>query len=366
MLVLVLAFSAIMPCVEAAPTKDVLTEWTLPNSNSHPYNIVFEDNQVYFTEGAGRIGCLHTLTSRLIEWNFEATSIPLDLVVAGGCLYFTAYNGIWIGRLNPLTNEFTKWTLPPSSCQPSGIVANGSLIYFAERGCNKIGRLNLATSEVTVWSMPNFNSGPWDVAVAGSFIYFTERDGHRIGRLDPTTNEILEWNIPNAPQPFGLTIFDGFVFFTEYQGNKIGQLNILSNKLTEWSLPAKYSYPTEIVFDGHRVYFAEYGTSGSGADRIGLLNLTTGGLETTLYSTKNTIYPTTVTVTPVTTVVVPTSTRLKPSRSHVYAVSSGQFIEWSLAPSSGPWGIAVTSRNQRHDYIYFTEWKGNKIGRIGA
>lgn len=51
LLVLVLAFSAIMPCVEAAPTKDVLTEWTLPNSNSHPYNIVFEDNQVYFTEG---------------------------------------------------------------------------------------------------------------------------------------------------------------------------------------------------------------------------------------------------------------------------------------------------------------------------
>ncbi len=80
-------------------------------------------------------------------------------------------------------STITEWTIPTSNSQPYGIVVAGGLLYFTEWNGNKIGRLDPSTGVFTEWTVPTSSSSPIGIAVAGGLVYFTEEDGNKIGRL---------------------------------------------------------------------------------------------------------------------------------------------------------------------------------------
>ena len=173
-----------------------------------------------------------SLTVTSTEWVIPTTIASPKFISANSTLtdvYFTEDDGNKIGRLVPLSNDMTEWTVPTASSRPFGMTTDSSgSVYFTEFDGNKVGRLVPSSNVITEWTVPTASSGPESIST-DSFgnVYFTELTVNKVGRLVPSTNVITEWTVPTAGSgPLGLsTDSSGSVYFTELNVNKIGRLS---------------------------------------------------------------------------------------------------------------------------------------------
>ena len=98
-----------------------------------------------------------------------------------------------------------------------------------------------ASQLVTMWCPPGITAGP------DGALWFTELDGNKIGRIT-TAGTITEFTIPTGgSNPIGITAGpDGALWFTEGNGNKIGRITTTATpgdpQITEFALTAS-SFP---------------------------------------------------------------------------------------------------------------------------
>jgi len=167
----------------------VVTEWSLPDSNARPLDILFLNNSgVWFTEYNGdRIGFFSFPGNITKEWRLIPGSLPYKLSNdTFGNIWFTESGRNRIAKLNPYTNEITEFMIPTPNSQPYGIwVDVHNNVWFTEHGANKIGRFTPG-SNVFVEFTRVAGAAPWDIreAIDGK-IWFSDDAGSRIGRLDP-------------------------------------------------------------------------------------------------------------------------------------------------------------------------------------
>lgn len=312
-----LLLSAALP---AYATPGTFTEYSIPSSNSQPFNItVGPDNNLWFTEGvtsptpAAKIGRV-TTSGTFTEFAITSTAGP-DSIVAGpdGKMWFTEaetghVGGTHIGRINTdgtgyvefatktkkdagvryitpspdgssnlwfteqLANKLgkittagvvTEFTMSMNS-QPNGITGGpDGALWVAESGIDKIARVNLSGSitneySLTAASQPfSITSGP------DGALWFTESGtaGNKIGRIT-TAGVITEYSIPTASA--GPRIIssgpDGALWFTEINGNNIGRITT-AGVFTEYSVPTTNSQPfgiTAAPSSGNSMWFVEH------------------------------------------------------------------------------------------------------------
>src|SRR3954467_8677607 len=103
--------------------------------------------------------------------------------------------------------------VPPGAPWAYGLAADGTgRVFIAQSrptsgatalSPNRIGRLDPATNVFTQWDVPPIFSGAFLVDFTG-VVWFTEFQNARLARLDPAMNAITEWNLPASSFPEGV------------------------------------------------------------------------------------------------------------------------------------------------------------------
>ena len=179
-----------------------------------------------------------------------------------------------------------------------------------------------AASFIAEYPVPSPASRPAGIggSVAG-VIWFTEFAANKIARIDPQgviTETALPtpgsgpWDVMASPDVYGSVIF------TEFNASKIGRIS-LDGKLTEVALPADSGPRGISLGPGYSsIWFAEFN-----ADKIGGFIAESSGQSI-----------------------------------------DGRYTEVALSPGSRPIGVTVGPGGVSTSPIWFTEFGGNKIGRI--
>jgi len=177
-----------------SPSKWVVTEWYLPDSNCGPLEMIYLNSTgVWFTEYQGhRIGNFNPITNKTREWPLPAGSYPWGIANdTYGNIWFTMSGRNRIAKLNPYINEITEYYIPTPGAQPYGIVVDRyNNVWFTEHGTNRIGRFSPGTNTLVEFERKS-GGAPWDIAYAygggeEGMIWFSEEVGNRICRIDDT------------------------------------------------------------------------------------------------------------------------------------------------------------------------------------
>jgi streptogramin lyase len=244
-------------------TTGTITEYPTPTSSSQPAGITTgPDNNLWFTEQCGnKIG---TMTTAGVATEFSSRgSGDLNGITTGpdGNLWFTAF--AQIGQITT-AGSLDQFTVPvPVENQSmlgilGGIVTgpDGNL-WFTESENNKIGTITTA-GVITAYALASNGSDPTGI-VAGpdGNLWFTECGNGKIGKIT-TTGSVTEYSLSSRDaEPQGITAGpDGALWFTEYLGNGIGRITT-AGAITEYPLPNN-SLPQDITLgpDG-KLWFTE-------------------------------------------------------------------------------------------------------------
>jgi streptogramin lyase len=236
--------------LDATDPDNVQTaQYALPNSGSEPYDIVYTNGFVWFTEKSGnRIGRLNVSNGQIDEFTgLTANSEPTGIDVApDGRIWFLEQNANQLAELDPGTGTVVEHLYTPSFGQLHGeledvAVLNNDIIWFSARDRNEIVRYEVGTGQFIPFSTrpPNSstafaepigmaldNAGtPWTVSFADSYI----------GRFVGGTVALFRWSpTPSSNAgPAQLAFYDAgqrwFFFYSEYNIGRVAWLSALTN-----------------------------------------------------------------------------------------------------------------------------------------
>lgn len=200
--------------------------------------------------------CVAMLWSGAAAAQVSISEFPLPTAASGptgiaagpdGNLWFTAYEGNFIGRITP-AGAVTEFPLPLPASGPHGITAGpDGNVWFTEALANRIGRIT-PSGTITKFSIPTAVSLPLGITSGpDGNLWFTEGFGNRIGRITPN-GAITEFVIPTgASFPSGITAGpDGNLWFTETDADQIGRITP-NGVITEYFLPTLLGSPEGIT-----------------------------------------------------------------------------------------------------------------------
>jgi virginiamycin B lyase len=323
-----LALAALCPAGASAVTT--IQEFTVPTmgSGTLPRDITMgPDGALWFTEVAspGAIGRITTAGQVTNQFPVPGPSDqPTGITVGSdGNLWFTQLIGGTSGQTGRITpaGAITEFAVPGTAADfPDGITAgpDGALWYMENLG-NQIARMTTAGVTTNEYGVPTAGAFPSEITVGpDNNMWFTESLKPNIGRIT-TAGAITEFPIPSGHTAEDIVAGpDGALWFTTGGDNTIGRITT-NGAVTEFPTPAN-SVPTGIAAgpDG-AIWFTEIGVTQEIGPRLGgnkIGRMTTAGMITNEYT-------------------VPTASS-EPTRI-----------------VTGPDGA-----------IWFTEYDGNKIGRL--
>ncbi len=329
-----LAFAAVLALLALCPGKaaavTTIQEFPIPGAatDTLPRDItVGADGALWFTQVAspGGIGRITTAGQVTNQFPVPGASDQPTGIARGpdNNIWFTeliASPSGQIGRITP-AGAITEFTVPGTSAQfPDGITAGpDGALWFTQNLGNQIGRITTAGTVTNEFPIPTASSFPSEITLGpDNNLWFTENLGAKIGRIT-TQGVITEFPIPGGYSPDDIVAGpDGALWFTMPGGNRIGRITT-SGVITTFPTPAN-SVPSGITAgpDG-ALWFTELGATQEigpnlGGNKIG--RITTAGVITNEYT-------------------VPTVSS-EPTRI-----------------VTGPDGA-----------LWFTEYEGNKIGRL--
>jgi len=224
----------------------------------------------------------------------------------------------------PNSDENQQQPPDPFDAKPRGLIFDplNRDFWFAEFGTSVIGKIDGQSFFRNLFEFPTPTkvSGVLENTLSNGKIWFTEQTEDRVGRLDPlkanagTTNGFKEFPVCDGPTGIDSDGM-GNIWFTCLFSNEIGKLEAANEfKPVFFSIPTPDSQPTGLVVDPQGViWFTE-----KGRDQIG---------------------------------------RFDPNNG-----VGGQFSEFPLTFGAQPDGISVDPVNNT---IWFTEFVGNRIGKLG-
>lgn len=351
-----LAVACCLAMVLAALSVDVrtaraaegeITEFTIPTPASVPDGITAApDGNLWFAERLGNKIARITPTGAITEYPVPTPdSEPLAVVVApDGNVWFTEFKGDKIGRITP-DGDITEFAIPTADARPHGItVGPDGNLWFTELNANKIGVITLA-GQFTEFPIPTPNSWP-SIITAGpdGNVWFGEWKGDKIGRIT-LAGVVTEFTTPTPlSQPHGITVGpDGRLWFTEFGSSSIGRIST-SGDIDEFAIPTTDSKPAFIATgpDGN-LWFTEYN-----GDRIGRITPAGAITEYVLPSAGDELRP------------VPP----RPALSLQPCEVRPEWLAGRAWPSCAGPGCPIGITAGPDGHLWFTEFQGNKIGRI--
>lgn len=203
--------------VRLDPRTGTTREWAVPGGRSGIMDtIVDAQGTVWFTESAANfLGRFDLRTERF-------TRVPLPRINGRGieperlwsdthgAIWFTAHEGMQLGRLIPTTGEVRLWAVPrlavvDSVARPYSVtVTADGMVWFgaAERG-GALGRLDPATGSMQLYPLPQCSGWPQDVVALApdptGRVWFIEHQYACMGYVETASGRVVEWQTPPAP-----------------------------------------------------------------------------------------------------------------------------------------------------------------------
>ena len=205
---------------------ELLVAYPVPGN---PYAVSVEaPGRVWFTlpqqNLIGRLEVTSTVDFGVVTYTVPTTnSSPYDLVYAGGAVWFTEQQGNKVGRLDPSTGTFTEFPVPTPLSTPSGIdvlVGMPTHVWFTERNGVRLGHLvytNTVSSAMLEHPLPGLpvecvGSSPQleDVSIqSATRVWFTAPGTGCIGRYDPTSYQPFWWRaLVDGGEPWSVQVAD--------------------------------------------------------------------------------------------------------------------------------------------------------------
>lgn len=256
--------------------------YTLPTLNAGGGDIaVTAQNgrqEIWFTEPAmDRLGLLvYTNTTEYLfhEYTLTVGSHPLNLVVGGGYIWFTAPGRNQIGRFNPLNGQTDEFVVPTLQSYPANLAlaADGSL-WFTEMQADKIAHLVVTTTTnyaIHEYYTTTLSGGrPYGLAVTNQSAWVAETAHNRVIKFTPPNSWIFISGLGiSLDEPYELTAKNEDVWGTERHGNRVTQFGVGTLPVANpYSLTPAHSVPTALTLDTqNHIWFTQ-----SGAGQIGEL-----------------------------------------------------------------------------------------------
>ena len=136
---------------------------------------------------------------------------PFHIVTEGsGRIWFTAPTDNLIGLLvftDTTNHQVLTYTVPTTASMPYDLVLSDGAVWFTEFAGNKLARLDISTGAIQEFPLPSLNSGPMglDVAPDGS-IWAVESNTEKLAHLNLNTQKIEEFSYSRSifmPVVFG-------------------------------------------------------------------------------------------------------------------------------------------------------------------
>ena len=248
----------------AAQTIDV-QEWPVEwgGRTRDPY--VAPNGHVWFVGQQGNyIGRLDPETEQFRRYSIEEGTNPHSLIVDGeGFVWYMGNRNGRIGKLDPATGEVEIFMMPdPAVRDPHTATFDGvGNIWFTAQGASRIGRLNMATGQIEIINPYSRQANPYGIVMDSEGSPWANLFAtNLIAKIDPETMDVSRYPVGTAEtrnRRIAVTP-DGMIWYTDYARGYLGQLDPNTGESTEWAAPGGGdSRPYAVNADGEgRIWYS--------------------------------------------------------------------------------------------------------------
>jgi len=192
----------------------------------------------------------------------RANAFPHDPAVgADGIAWYTDQSNSYIGRFDPVLEQFVDYATPTPNSGPHGItVAPDGFVWYTAQDSGRLGRVDPGSGGITEYVLPANANRPHTPLAHQGAIWFTAQTNDTYGRFDPATVQTGVFNAPSGSRPYGIAPApDGSLWIALFGTNRLGRVDVSTGALTTVTLPSSGSRPRRIVVaaDG-RVYYTDF------------------------------------------------------------------------------------------------------------
>lgn len=258
-----------------------IQKFTLPNTDSEPYDLVIDGNAIWFTQRSGnRIGKFDIASATFDEYEIPtASSGPTGIDVApNGLVWFLESDTQTLAVFNPSDDSFTEYPLPDAIADSELAklrAVSSNLLWFTMPDANSLINYDVSRNRFTptsTLSPTGSATRPIGLTLDGANTpWTTASDTNLIGRYTPGTLTFFRWfNVPTKDSGVANLAFDDLgstwaIFFTEADSGKVGRLVVRATStrfvsVVEYRISAANSSPWGIdVDDEHKAWIADPG-----------------------------------------------------------------------------------------------------------
>jgi virginiamycin B lyase len=241
------------------PRTGEFQEWKYPGARGGFHDIMGDDKGALWvtTLGQNKVLRFDTKTHEYTTWD-----VPADMGRFPHTGAFDRLGRYWlttiggensgVARLQPLTGEFTKFSVPAKFAGTYSIeVDKNQNVWFTELNADKLAKID-ANGKLTEYTVPTPKSLPRRMQLdSKGRVWLTLSRASKIAMFDPATEKFTEYDpgIPNGfPYMLKVDKFDK-VWFDDIQGNMIGQFDPVTKKFVLYLLPTPESFARDASFD---------------------------------------------------------------------------------------------------------------------
>ena len=257
----------INPIVED-PLQLEITEWPVPWKDSRPRDPDVAPNGVIWLVGQGGdyAARFDPQSKEFRRKDLPPGTGPHNLIIdERGFLWIAGNRQAFIGRMNSVTGELTRFTMPDETARdPHTLVFSGKdEIWFTMQWSNYVGRLNKGSGQVDLVAMQTERARPYGIKMDSKghpWVALLGTNG--LASINPGTMDLKVMYLPreNARLRRLAITADDAIWYTDYSQGYIGRYDPETGEFTEWKTPSENSAPYAMAADNlGRVWFVETG-----------------------------------------------------------------------------------------------------------
>jgi virginiamycin B lyase len=271
-----------------------ITEFPIPYTNPGPNAIVSAPNHIFwFVEyNTGQIGEFNETAKAFNQISIPETggAIPASLALDGlGRIWFTDQNknnpSVWVLNASAFPVTFHRYLTNTPNSTPVFVIVDNSTndAWYTDTTANNIGRIDHLTGQITRFTLPTSNSGPAELALQNgtSYLWVTESFANKVARFDMASHNFQEFT-PSVSlvSPVGIAVDkNGIVWVSEHGASSIAELIPSNSTFRKYPTTQPSTYkttaPATISIDKQgRFWFVEHF-----GNRVGRLDPTTGIMD---------------------------------------------------------------------------------------
>lgn len=236
-----------IPVDAQALSKAMFIEYFLPVNPGYKNRAqdpkIDNDGNVWYT-GQNRLGKLDPLTGQFTDYPLPERSIsPHGLTIdSKGYVFWAESTGGHLGRLDPSTGKMDRFpTGVPAAHMNTPILDSKENVWFTFILGNYIGKWDRKTEQIKVWEVPTPNSFPYGIVRSSDDkIWFAEYHGGKVAKFDPVTEHFTEYPAKTQPalvRRLGIDARDT-VWFGVWNRGKLDRLDTKTGELVEYDILA--------------------------------------------------------------------------------------------------------------------------------